>query len=117
MQMLVKIASKIHSTAESQQQSAAQRVKGVLRILSVIEAESLTLQQALNAFTLMRFGECDETLGSKRLPKMWNRLTQESALAYVAFRKRDGKSLVETVIESSPVPWTSTPACPSSPST
>lgn len=98
LQMLVQIASKISSATGGEK--VVQHMKGVLRMFSMVESEGVSLTQALNAFTLMRFGECDETLGSQRLPKMWNRLTQESAFAYVAFHKRDGKSLLETVIES-----------------
>ena len=74
MQMLVEIASEIHSTAESQQQSTAQRVKGVLRILSVIRAEphSATGPERVHPDAIRRVRR-DARQCKKRLPEMWNR--------------------------------------------
>ena len=102
--MLVQIASKISSAAGSKK--VTQCMKGVLRMFSMLDSEGVTLTQALNAFTLMRFGECDETLGSQQLPKEWNRLTQESAFTYVAFRKRDGRVCWRRWWSPSVAPWT-----------
>ena len=100
LHVLVDIAVKLHDYDRGSKRNTAECMKGVLQIFSTMEEEELTLREVLTAFTMMRFGACDPLLGGKRLPKKWNKMAQESALAYCAFRRRNGKSLLEVILES-----------------
>ena len=61
LQMLVQIASKISSAAGSKK--VTQCMKGVSEF-SMLDSEGVTLTQALNAFTLMRFGNATRHLAA-----------------------------------------------------
>lgn len=102
LHVLVDIAVKLHEYGQRSSRGSvpAERMKGMLHILSTMEEEELSLRELMTMFTMMRFGACDPLLGKKFLPETWNKMAEESALAYCAFCKRNGKSLLEIILES-----------------